>query len=220
MPIQFLDLPTGELRKNPWNTNYVDPTNQRRLKAAVERFGFFKPIIVREHEGGYQILGGAHRWEIAVELGMETVPCANLGVIDDVRAKEIGLADNARYGDDDATQLSELLAELGGADVQEFLPYSDDDIASLYETSIALEELDAPEDEPETEADAEDLPAKAPKTHTMIRFKVPVGDAERISDVIAKVQRRQGFDMADDLTNAGDALVFLLLTAGAAHGED
>ena len=52
---------------------------------------------------------------------------------------------------------------------------------------------------------------KAPPTETIMRFKVPVRDAEAISEAIGVVTRAQGFDGSNALTNAGDALVWLLL---------
>jgi hypothetical protein len=51
------------------------------------------------------------------------------------------------------------------------------------------------------------------KTHTIMRFKIAIADSERIAERLAKVQKRQGFTAADDLTNAGDALVHELFSA-------
>ena len=96
-----------DLEPNPWNTNIVTPENERKLEASIKRLGFFRPVIVREiakspnSETGYQILGGEHRAETAVRLGINQIPVINLGPIDDLQAKEIGIADNARYGVDD-----------------------------------------------------------------------------------------------------------------------
>lgn len=203
------------LKKNPWNSNHLSPEAEKKLDAAIERFGgFFKPIVVREADGGLEILGGAHRCDSAIRLGYDKVPVFNLGHIDDKTAKEIGLADNSRYGVDDATQLADILRDLDVDDLTHFLPYQTADLKAIFaSTSIALDDLDAPDF-----ADDEDaLPSSAarpPKTHTIMRFKIPIGDAERIEKLIETAKKHYGLTGSDDLTNAGDALVQLLLGAG------
>jgi hypothetical protein len=213
---EFFDAPVHELRKNTWNTNQVTPDNEIKIRASLERNGMFKPILVREVEGvpGLEIIGGEHRWEQAIELGYKTVPVCNLGLIDDIKAKEIGLIDNARYGADDTLSLGELLKELGTSDeIQEYLPYGDADLTAIFSASdIALDDLDLhDESEDSDEAPAEPPAARAPKTHTIMRFKVPLKDAERLSALIARTQKNQGLTAGDELTNAGDALVHLLV---------
>ncbi len=211
---QYLELKPSQLRKNSWNTNKVSPENERKIRASLERNGIFKPIIVREtKDGEYEILGGQHRWEQAIELGLETIPVFNLGEIDDNRAKEIGLADNARYGSDDTVELAELLKSLGDIEeLQNFLPYGASDFDAIFTANIALDELEIDEDlEVELETPEEIEPVTKPtKTHTLMRFKVPIADAERITALIASTQKEYGFTKADELTNVGDALVQIL----------
>lgn len=212
---KLLELTPDRLQPNPWNTNIVDPINETKLDESVRRNGLFKPVIVREIAGGvYEIIGGEHRWEAAKRVGLQTVPVVNLGTISDEKAKEISIIDNARYGADDVVALSELLKELGSMDdLQIYLPYGDEDLTSIFSSSdIALDELGVDENFEKTEEDDPEPPAaKAPKTHTVMRFKVSLNDAEKITALIAKTQRAQGLNTADDLTNAGDALVHLLV---------
>lgn len=215
--IEFLQVSVGLLRKNPWNTNRVSADNEAKIRRSLERNGMFKPIIVREVVGvpGYEILGGEHRWEQAIELGAKDVPVANLGFIDDKQAKEIGVIDNARYGADDTLSFAELLKELGDADeLQDFLPYGDADLEAIFSSSvIALDDLGIDEnfDRADEDAAAEDeKPAKPTKTHTVMRFKVPLADAERLTALVARTMKEQGLTTEDELTNAGDALVHLM----------
>jgi ParB/RepB/Spo0J family partition protein len=211
-----------ELQPNPWNTNVVSPQNEEKLAESVRQFGMFKPIVVREVTDDfdesrtfYQIIGGQHRWEASKRAGLPEIPVFNLGPISDDQAKRISLADNARYGADDTLELSKLLEEIGSAeDITAFLPYSETDVNSIFNaTNIALDELELDEsferanDEP---SHAEQV-AKAPKTHTIMRFKVPLLDAEKITKRITQLQKAQGFTSGDELTNAGDALVHMLL---------
>lgn len=209
-----LSVHPNRLRPNPWNTNFVSPENETKLARSLEELGQFKPIIVRELPDGeteFEILGGEHRWQIAMNTGLTEVFIFNLGVIDDLMAKKVSLADNPRYGADDTLALAKLLGEIGTADeIQGFLPYTDADVSAIFSsTDIALGELELPESFEET-APEEIKPERVPKTHTIMRFKVPLSDAERITEVIAKTQKHQDFNSSDELTNAGDALVHLI----------
>lgn len=197
------------LQPNSWNTNVVGPQNEEKLAASIERLGMFKPIIVRERlDGSLEILGGEHRAQYAASKGIKEVPILNVGRVDDNKAKEISLVDNGRYGTDDTLQLAELLDSLGSHDeIASFMPYSDEELHAIFDSSIIdLSELDIDE--------GDDLPAPEPterpiQTHQVMRFKVPVEDAHKVSDLIDKIQQEQGFNSSDSLTNAGDALVWL-----------
>ncbi|MFH3733079.1 chromosome partitioning protein ParB, partial [Acinetobacter baumannii] len=48
------------------------------------------------------------------------------------------------------------------------------------------------------------------QTHQIMRFKVPIEDVDAITKLIEKTIKAQGFTESDSLTNAGDALVYLL----------
>jgi ParB family chromosome partitioning protein len=211
---KFLQVSPRKLRPNPWNTNHVSPENELKIEASIKRFGVFKPIIVRElSDGTLEILGGKHRNDAAIRMGLSEVPVMSLGNIPDDKAKEIGLVDNGRYGEDDPLQLSELLKSLGSdsIELQSFLPLTDDDLHSIFATSsIALDELDL-SDEDET---LPELPtAPVVQTHQLMRFKVPVEDAAKLTAVIERTMKEQGFTEEDSFTNAGNALVYLLSKA-------
>lgn len=219
MPKQ-ISVPIDQLRPNPWNSNHITPDNEPKLVESIRQFGLFKPIVTRtvRKVAGFEILGGEQRWHAAQEAGLEEVPVFDLGEIDDDTAKRITLADNARYGQDDIIELAKILEELGDAEgIQAILPYTESDLNSIFSSvNIALDELDLPEgfeeqDEKTPEAAAE----KAPKTHTIMRFKVTLGDSEKITELLTKVQKRQGLTAADELTNAGDALVHHLFPPAA-----
>lgn len=209
----------------PSNPNILTPENEAKLEASIKRFGFFRPVIVRElavlklshpPKPVLEIIGGYHRWEIGSRLGMK-IPIMNLGPISDQEAKEILLADNARYGMDDTLALAEFLKDLGGNEFQDFLPYTETDIADIFSSlDITLEDLEIDNNFESNEANDTEPPApKPPKTHTIMRFKVPLADAERITAMIASTQKHHGLTGSDELTNAGDALVHLLFEIGS-----
>lgn len=110
----------------------------------------FKPIVVRTLASGeLEILCGEHRRNSAIRLCMATVPVVSLGLVDDKRAKEIGIVDNGRYGNDDTLQLAQLLESLGTPEeLAAFMPYSDTDFDSIFSSvTIALDDLDLPDDD-------------------------------------------------------------------------
>jgi ParB family transcriptional regulator, chromosome partitioning protein len=201
-------VPVGELQPNPWNTNRItDPANEQKLRESLQRLGQFKPVIVRTLENGQlEILGGEHRWRGAIQLGWDTVPIINLGRIDDHRAKEIGLVDNGRYGEDDPIGLSALLRDLGN-DIFTILPVSDFDLAALEKvSSINLDDLD--KTPPEQLPNLNDL-KPAPSSQVM-RFKVPVADVAWVTTMIEQEMKRGNYTDEDALSNAGNAFVALL----------
>lgn len=198
-----------KLVPNPWNVNIVSPANEEKLEVSITRLGMFKPVVVREMaDGALQIIGGEHRAAAAVRLGIKQIPFVNLGKIGDKKAKEISLVDNNRFGADDTLQLAELLEGLGSVDeLASFMPYSESDFASIFSSvNIVLDDLDLPDDDELTPS----LPKEKPlQTHQIIRLKVPVQDAGRVTELLERVMKSQKFVDSDSLTNAGDAFVYI-----------
>lgn len=217
------------VQPSPWNSNVVSHENEAKLRASIERNGMFKPILIRQTSSApgtrdliYQCIGGWHRCEQAAELGYAEIPAMNLGQISDEKAKEISLADNARYGIDDTLKLSQILEELDTQQIEMTMPWTDQDIAALT-ASVAVNVDDLELDEPEISDEDEDVPApekKPERTHQIVRFRLSLDDAAEISKIINETRKEQGFTQEDDLTNAGDALSFLLLNAGVSLGPD
>ena len=189
----------------------------QKLKRSITDLGFATAVVVRETPSGdYEILGGQHRTEAAIELGLDTIPVVNLGKVDDVRAKKIGLVDNHRYGNDDVIQLAKIIEEIGedAEHLEAFMPVSTADIdAVLNMVELDLDgiglELDEDDDEPIGDSDRSE---RAPKTHDVLKFRLSLRDAEEVRIMIEKTIKREGLTDNDEMTNAGDALAHLLLT--------
>lgn len=204
----MLTVEINSLRPNAFNTNRVSPENEEKLLNSLKKFGVYKPIICREApDQMLEIIGGEHRWRAAKKIGLKEVPIVNLGIVSEEKARQLMLTDNGRYGEDDTFALAELLRELGTEDIQSFLPYSDDELDSIFaSSSIDLDDLDSPTDD----IDLDSLPSKKAQSHVMMRFKVPVEDSELIQKIIDTTMKSQGFTADDSMTNAGHALVHLL----------
>ena len=192
------------LRQNGFNPNRVDPANLERLRTSLDRLGNFKPVIVREVAEGLEVLGGAHRVQIAQERG-ERIPIINLGPIDDERAKQIALLDNARFGVDEHDLLFDLVKslEIDLDELSTFLPGNFDDLDVNLAATLAEIDMETLGLEPESDV----VPEKATPTHTTLRFRVPIADAHSVTDEIARIVQEQGFDGAS-AESAGDALVY------------
>lgn len=221
--MKFEHLDPRTIEPSPWNANVVSHENEEKLRASIERHGMFKPLIVRLLPGdqGFgptvQCIGGWHRCEQAIELGYETVPVVNLGVVSDEKAKEISLADNARYGIDDTLKLSGLLEDLDASIVESIMPWTHRDIEALTASiAVNIDDLDLDENISLTDGhddDQDEVSApKAQKTHQLMKFRVSIADAQKISALIAQTMKDEGFTAGDDMSNAGDSLAFLLLS--------
>lgn len=202
------------LRPNPWNTNKVSSENEAKLRNSIRRNGLIGAIVVRElNDGSLEIIGGEHRVQIAIEEGIEEVAIHNLGYLSDEKAKELMLLDNGRYGQDDAFELATLLDELSvDVDLATFMPYSSEDMDKLLTTTNI--DLDALDDE--LNSDLDDVATVTEKretptqTHQVLRFKVSLDDVATVQRVMNRIMSEQGFTESDSMTNAGDALVYLV----------
>jgi len=221
MDVQY--LPPQVLKANPWNPNQVDPINQMKLEASIQKDGIKRPIVVREvpekGEGYLEIIGGQHRTLAAMALGLPQVPVINRGAISDAQAKKETLIDNFRYGSDDPLRFADLLQdpEIGSAEeLLATMPIDEEELANYF-SHLTEEDLSATvdsllgDDADQPEVATLDLGATAPtRTHQIIRFKVSIEDGAKLLELIKKTRTVQGFTESDDMTNDGDALVFLL----------
>jgi len=210
----------ADLQENPWNPNEMDAINEGKLENSIDELGFVSPIKVRELEDGtLQIIGGQHRSRYALRNNMNQVPVINFGRISDDMAQKIGLVDNGRYGEDNLDKLNALFVEAGWSqdEIINIMPMDESDFENIFAHSTEELDLDdlmggIEDEEQDAEAAVIDTDMPAVKTHQIMRFKVPVEDAPAIQAFISRLQREQGFTDSDQLTNAGDALVYGLGT--------
>jgi ParB-like chromosome segregation protein Spo0J len=208
---KLMSIDPNLLVRNPWNPNVVNPANEDKLKASMEELGQFKPLIVRETADGLEILGGEHRNDQAVRMGLKSIQVYNLGLIPDDLAKKISLADNAQYGENDFASLAELIKSLDDAThLADIMPISADEIQSMIDhDSLNLDDINLDPDATLDETESLDLPTGV-KTHNIVRFKVAIEDQAKLTETIKRIQTEQNFTESDQLTNAGDALIWLI----------
>jgi ParB/RepB/Spo0J family partition protein len=182
---ELVEIEVGKLQPNPWNPNRMSEKMFHKLKAYVKREGLVEPIVVRELDDGYQILGGYHRWKIAKDLGYVTVPCAVVD-LDDRRAKILSVNLNEMKGQSVSSLLSELVHDLSQEltleDLESQLPYSEAELKDALELMKVPDGLEAYLDEEVAKAERE-------RPHIL---SFVVEDVETVEKAIEKASRANG----------------------------
>jgi len=107
-------VPVEKVFANDYNPNVVAPPEMELLKLSIESDGFTQPIVVWEHDDGFEVVDGFHRHLVGKVLGLSHLPVV---VINTDRAdKEDRIAATIRHnrarGKHQITGMSEIVQEL------------------------------------------------------------------------------------------------------------
>lgn len=92
---RLLDIPVGEIDRNPDQPRQrVDQEALVGLASSLEESGVIEPLIVRPHNGRYQLVAGERRWRAAMMIGRPTVPAIVRRDLDDATAHELAVIEN------------------------------------------------------------------------------------------------------------------------------
>jgi ParB/RepB/Spo0J family partition protein len=179
--LTVVEIGVQKLTPNPWNPNRMSDDMMAKLQVYIQREGFVEPLVVRSKGEKYEILGGYHRWQIAKELGYQTVPCVVVH-LDDRRAKILTINLNEMKGQSLPSLLASLVhdlsAELTLDDLESQLPYSSAELKDSLELLKIPDGLEAFLDE-EAARQERERPA-------ILSFVVD--DAEMVEKAIGKAQ--------------------------------
>lgn len=91
---QVQDLPLAEIHPNRYQPRrtFSDDSIQQ-LAQTLQEEGLLQPIIVREDQGGYEIIAGERRFRAAKSLGWEKIP-AIVNNLDDQQTASLSLIEN------------------------------------------------------------------------------------------------------------------------------
>lgn len=69
------EVEVGELRPNPYQPRReLDEAALGELAASIQASGLLQPVVVREDNGGYQLIAGERRWRAVQRLGWKRIP--------------------------------------------------------------------------------------------------------------------------------------------------
>ncbi|MEZ5943099.1 MAG: ParB/RepB/Spo0J family partition protein [Planctomycetaceae bacterium] len=87
------------ITRNPFQPRKdFDPQSLGDLAASIKEHGVLQPLLVREVDGGYQLIAGERRWKAAQKAGLQSIPCQVVDVIDKT-ACEYALEENLKRQD-------------------------------------------------------------------------------------------------------------------------
>ncbi len=138
IPIQTIEVPINELVGADYNARTHNDAQAEQLKQSIQRFGLVDPIIVNSASDRKNIIIGGHfRWEVAKELGFETVPVVFVDIPDLDKEKELNLRLNKNTGEFDWNLLAKFdesfLADVG---------FSSDELDSIFDIDVEPEKFD------------------------------------------------------------------------------
>lgn len=136
-----MNITVALIKPNPWNPNELSEFMESKLCRSIQEFGFSQAVIVRKlAENSYEIIDGEHRWGAAQRLGMDKVPCLDLGTMDDSEAKQLCEVFIHLHGNPDTKKEAELIKSLledDGLTVETLahnLPLTAMQVESLYDS--------------------------------------------------------------------------------------
>lgn len=136
---RWIDL--SQLHPHPDNSNVMPERLFDKLQRHIERSGQYPPLIVRPHEGAYQLLDGHHRAEALRRLGHERAWC-DVWEVDDDRAVLLLATLNRLEGVDDPRRRAALLARLhessNASRLSELLPERAERVRKLLKLGAGL----------------------------------------------------------------------------------
>ena len=104
----------GRIRPNPSQPRqHFDEQALDELAASIAERGVLQPILVREADGGYELIAGERRWRAAQKARLHEIP-ALVREADEESSAEIALIENVQREDLNAIEEAEAYRQLIG----------------------------------------------------------------------------------------------------------
>lgn len=144
-------LPLDKIRENAWNPNEMDSKSFDRLLKEIQMTGMISAIqVVPTEDGNYRIIGGAHRFKAAKELGFDEIAAVILSETqfkDEDVQKFLTVRLNMLSDDVDPEKFRVLYEEMadkyGAESLQNLFGVTDDDAWTSMTKAITRELRDA-----------------------------------------------------------------------------
>jgi ParB family chromosome partitioning protein len=106
-------LPIDAIHPNPMQPRVVfQPDRLEELAASIRANGIIQPLIVRHHQGQYQLIAGERRWRASKLAGLKDVPIVIQEVADPLLL-ELALIENIQREDLNAIETAHAYERLG-----------------------------------------------------------------------------------------------------------
>jgi len=97
--LELRHIGVDQIERNPFQPRKdFDADALTELAASIKEHGVLQPLLVRELDGGFQLVAGERRWQAAKKAGLTAVPCRVLDIIDKA-ACEVALEENLKRKD-------------------------------------------------------------------------------------------------------------------------
>lgn len=121
-PANIVIADIEDIVPNDWNPKDATEEEMANIKRSLALNGYAQPILVREIDGGYEIIDGFHRYQAAKELGYDKLYVYNAGVVSDQDAKAMTIWMQTQV-EFQEIELAPLVVELNSLNIE--LPYSE-----------------------------------------------------------------------------------------------
>ncbi len=148
LTIQTVEIPVNDLIPADYNPRKHDSETANQLKRSITEHGFVDPVIVNSAPKRKNVIIGGHfRWEVAKELGYQTIPVIFVNIPDISKERDLNLRLNKNVGEFDYDLLAKYFDELTLIDVGFSSEERDDiydivDIPEQFDLEKALRKLD------------------------------------------------------------------------------
>lgn len=111
------EIRIDEIRPNPYQPRReIDEEQLAELANSIKQHGIIQPVVVREVDGGYELVVGHRRWLAATKLKMSSVP-AVIEDLADIDMMQLALIENLQRQDlnpiEEALAYERLIDEFG-----------------------------------------------------------------------------------------------------------
>jgi len=111
------DIPIGDISPNPHQPRRsFDEETLAGLVDSIRELGVLQPVLVRQTDGGFELIAGERRWRAAKRAGLHEVP-ALVRTADDVGSLEQALVENLHRQDlnplEEAAAFQQLIEDFG-----------------------------------------------------------------------------------------------------------
>lgn len=105
--LAVVSVPLDEIEANPFQPRKeIDPQEIAQLAESLTNHGLLQPIVVRRHNGQYQLIAGERRLRAAKLAGWQSVP-ARVVNADDRQLAELAIVENLQRKDLNALEKAE-----------------------------------------------------------------------------------------------------------------